>query len=462
MSSNLFSNKLALLFVGFGLFLLASCYVTKPERLKLTDQGITQLNNKLFQRYQVENNTKVDVLIRKLGLSLNQFLVYNPNIRLYIKKGQEIFVPIVDTTRTNDIGKFFGNGSSRNIAIFIPAQLESKSDLNYVKEAASNRLGLNYYAGSLFALDSLKKLGVKSRVKFFTIQKDTSKFRNSLKDPYLDSCQVILSFLKPNYNKVIRQLNNEKNYLMFFGADQGYEITDDSCNHCYYIYPDTKQLYEIGIEDLHKQYPRANFIIIANRKDKFQANLQDHINITLKSVYGRPGNLFDLDKIPDISPLSALFSTEENNIIINLESNVKNVSRMLDRLIALRDKLSFFMIWDENALPPGMQEKAKLAKLEVVVWYKAKLPADYKNFKGILKYQNVYKQGPGLASLIAIDAVNYIGSLYLGGGLKAFKTNRLPNSKGIVTNFEWNRPVNKAGLSNKTFIMEMFNDKSKK
>ena len=161
--------------------------ITKSEIIA-NDTDVDDVVTDQFSFYIVQAKEGYYRLTKKLGISKDSLIALNPILSEGIKLGMELKYPksklLKSEVSTFKLLDSMSNFKSQNITLMLPLMLNKiveNDTIDNLKEMlfknGNSSRSLDFYSGSLMAIDSMKRLGVSSRLRVF----DTRYNRRDLK-----------------------------------------------------------------------------------------------------------------------------------------------------------------------------------------------------------------------------------------------------------------------------------------
>ncbi|MEM9051104.1 MAG: LysM peptidoglycan-binding domain-containing protein [Bacteroidota bacterium] len=188
--------------------------------------------NDSFVVHQVQAGETLFSLSKQYGLTQDSLLTINPNLELGVKNGQYIVIPAYTTEfaeqreaeererRRTEMDIPFGKSEKYNIALMLPFELDANDSIENALMQGENlfiltEIALEYYRGTLLALDSLQKLGFNVDLHVYEMGDDIVAAGETLKKPELKDMDMIFGPMhKASLAMVSEMAIREKIYLV--------------------------------------------------------------------------------------------------------------------------------------------------------------------------------------------------------------------------------------------------------
>ncbi|WP_232623080.1 LysM peptidoglycan-binding domain-containing protein [Pareuzebyella sediminis] len=246
-------------------------------RIPQTKLDVGEVNTDNFNFYEVKPKQTIFSLTRKLGLSYEDLVALNPEVRDGLKAGMVLKLPkdqdgdfevrnalVLDKINLKDSITF---SNRPKLMFLLPFRLD-KLDLSDKAEVANiidKRNDLKYslglYSGALIALDSIADLGVSVDVKTFDNQLNLSRTKEILQSENLGTYSAIIGPLDLASLKetALRAKGNQVPIIEPIPVE-----SDLSLSNVYFTYTSEGLLRKHLLEYMKKKYLDQNVIIIAD------------------------------------------------------------------------------------------------------------------------------------------------------------------------------------------------------
>ena len=353
-----------------------------------------------------------------------------------------------------------------NVVLFAPIQL----DRNAIKESkrrsteerelyGPTKVGVDFYAGMLLAIDSLKQAGVSVNVKVFDTAKDSGVVRKILEKPELAEADLIIGpFYSFNVNLVAEFAKEHKIHLAI-PVSQGNKVLYKNPYVSKVVTSTTTKIK--GMADyIVKNYPDANIILVDSKKDKDKymfGVMKKQLTKGLTEHFGKPME----PKLSSVNSYSAgdihgKISKSQVNVVVacskdqgfatNFMTKVNGIKNSWDKYSAdikvfVLDDWEYFNSIDDLY-------KTKLNYHYVSNYH---IPYDSTHTRKFLKsFRTMHGYDPENMGFMGFDlAYNYIGALYAYGSGFSERV-ALLKSQGVHTKFDIEQVQEGSGFENQS------------
>jgi LysM repeat protein len=260
---------------------------SEVEKTKVEVVNSTSAKSIPLQLYIIKPKETIYSLSRQFDLSQEELINLNPELKNGVAEGMTIKIPnkqnaiqevekeYVDLTK-----KFKAGGSPKKLALLLPFNI-TKIDKDTVNSISARlnkdkflNLTLDFYAGALIAIDSVKKMGMNLEVKILDSNesKNNSKVSELIKDHNLKTMNAIIGpFYQGNAEKTA-ELLSEANVAVISPLSNDYNKS----------YPNLLQATPSAetVKNRMFQYMRSKnaslFAVIDPKKNSSRQYLADH------------------------------------------------------------------------------------------------------------------------------------------------------------------------------------------
>lgn len=400
-------------------------------------------------------------IARMYGLTQDELISQNPSIKTGLITGSIILIypkpssPVVsnqtyeqydEKPKSNSVeGCNFSDSFVRTtIKVSLILPLYSTKDDNQLK----SRTGLEFYAGCMLALDSLKKRGLQIELHVFDTQSDSLAMNKILKSKELAASDFVLG---PLHASEFRNVNNflSRNKTVCIAPLASSSALISGAPNAVKLIPDQKKLMEGLAEQVVKNYRNARYVFIRNSnvKDKDHTNaLASALATTLDTTQA---NFVSIAYSGVNDLLEKLDSDRENVLFFPSTAQVQvidaiarlNASRLGKRitLVGLNEWNSFENIEYEHLNNLNFTYAAP--------WYLNYTSREAKKFRSL--YRNEFKGEPGIYAFQGFDAMLY----FVEASAQMHTLNSecltvIPSYKGLCTEFKFKKENGSSGAQN--------------
>ena len=436
-------------------------------------------------------------ICQRYGTSYEQLYAFNPNAKNGLKVGEMLKVPKgnydateklrvthdnkLDISSTGFDPLYFDEpgvtpcskyvykpGTVFNVGVMLPLYISENASLSAKYNDEKDKLFyknskrfFEMYEGILLALQRLKIDGMSVNLYLYDTQKDAEEVKKIMRNPelknldliigpvYSSNIEVLSDFVKENKINLVTPLVKENDILKDNPFIYKVMPSDETRvkTTCDYL----SKLYDSSIVIIHGGTPKELEIIDIYRRKliKSFSSMENLNEISLKIIdynHGGSANLED-----------ALSLGYENIVLIPSEDEVF-VTKIIERLNGYTKKYDISLFG-----PPSWElfENIIITHLRNLNFkYTSPHYVDYNNWrvKSVTKqYREVYKTDPSIYALQGYDIMYYFGTALMKYG-KNFQfcldpTDRIPNSKGLIHDFEFSRYGKNGGFENSGVFM---------
>ena len=409
--------------------------------------------------HKVKHKETLYSISKIYDVEVEDIIKLNPETEISLKTNSEIKIPKKTTSGKNSIdsktefeksnqktdlnNKQYNNNKIFKIAFLMPLMLEQS------KVDASNEKFVDFYAGSLLAINEAKKRGISFEIHTFDTQKSEIKMGEILNNPDLKKVDLIIG---PAYSNQVAMIGdyariNKINTLIPFTS----KIYDIDTNP-FLLQFNPGMGYELKfMTDLLKSKYRKSKIIFAQLSD---VNASDDGYVFVSSLkeeltkLNRNYSVVEITNAESVDFVNNL-NSDENNLIIFNTVKFANINQFFAGLKVIGE--TFQLNYFSQIGWPDAGNNSKLKRFFIS-------PFSFNtNQNDLLKYKNSFENNfnwtssssiPGY-DLLGYDLTNYFISLYAQHGIDYVAgNNKLPNGEGIQSEFKFERFTKNSGFIN--------------
>lgn len=320
--------------------------IKENELLTQTSNQNSDLeNNKLKGIHIVQPQETLYSIARLYNIKVIDLIRLNPGLSTNLSVGSEINIPKSQSSSLNsennnsntDPTKFITENKTMKIAFLLPFFLDQD------KFDPSTERFLEFYAGSLIAIEDAKKHGISLEIYTFNTEKSEDKITEILSNPELKNMDLIVGPAFSNQVSVVADFakENKINTLIPFTS----KVPDiESNSYLFQFNPGTEAEVKYILELLKNKYKNANVIfaeipgvssndegnikfeslqkeLLKERKVFSTLKLTTSDNVDIKSVLSNKVKnilIFNTDKYVTTSPFINIFRTNSTNYDLTL------------------------------------------------------------------------------------------------------------------------------------------------
>ncbi|WP_309609069.1 LysM peptidoglycan-binding domain-containing protein [Flavobacterium sp.] len=357
--------------IGYNLLISGErpIIAAKPDVIIVETPKIIESPKQENILYTIKSKETLYSISTQFGVTQEELLALNPELKNGVQEGLIIKLPVKITIFEvkkpyKDLTKTFKTGTSKKLAMLLPFNI-AKLDQDTINSTKSRlkkdkflNMTLDFYAGALIAIDSVKKMGLNVDVTILDSDetKSTSNIASLIQQNSLKSFNAIIGpFYQNNAEKtaelmgstnvpVISPLSKDydKSYPNLFQATPSAEVIKNAM----FDFMREKNGNVIAVIDPKKMAIKQ--YILENQKDVAFADLTESGNLNVESLKLK----LSKDKINFV-----IMETERTNLILNTTNTLLNLLKDYQiRLVILQenDALDF----DEIAM-------SRLTKLQM-------------------------------------------------------------------------------------------------
>jgi len=422
-------------------------------------------------KHEVKPGETLFGIARKYGLTQEELVAQNPSLKTGLKTGITLNVnprpgapvPSKDSLKLikNDSYKITTSACElsesyvkRNITASLILPLYSTKEDSQIK----SRTGLEFYAGCIQALDSLKNLGLNIDLHVFDTQEDSLAMNRILKSNKISASDFILG---PLHASEFRQISNmlARNNTLAIAPLASSSALLSGAPHVAKLIPDQKKLMEGLIEQVVKNYGSARFIFIrnSNAKDK------DLTNILASALAGKidtTASNFVSVTYSGVNDLLEKLDSEKENVLFFPSTAQVQVIDAIARLNASRLGKRITLV--------GLNEWNNFENIEyehlnnLNFTYAAPWYIDYNTTEAKLfreRFRAEFKAEPGVFAFQGYDAMMYF--VLAAAKLNTLNSeclSKIPSYKSFCTEFKFKKENSTSGADNNHVYVLQLND----
>ena len=305
------------------------------EKTTNTIQGPVQSRCK--EMHKVKRRETIFSVSREYGISEQELINANPELKQGMKKGQFLCIPYPAATTVQPTQKEDPYAVPPSNSELFRKNKETPQKLSTIKAALllpfqEDKRMVEYYEGFLMAVDSLKRTGVSLDLYVYDSGKDISTLNTILAKNEMKSMNIIIG---PMHQNQIKPLSDfaEKNdiRLVIPFSQKGEEVFKNPA--IYQINTPQSYLYSEVYEHFTRQFPNANVIFIEpSSADKEKAEFISGLKQELKSK-GIP--MRTVSESATKETLKATLRSDKENIFIPTSGSNVLLIKVLPQLTLL-------------------------------------------------------------------------------------------------------------------------------
>ena len=287
--------------------------------------------------HKVKRKETIFSVSREYGISEQELIAANPELKKGMKKGQFLCIPYPAATTVQPTQKEDPYAIPPSNSELFRKSKETPQKLSTIKAALllpfqEDKRMVEYYEGFLMAVDSLKRTGISLDLYVYDCGKEVSTLNTILAKNEMKSMNIIFG---PMHQNQIKPLSDfaEKNdiRLVIPFSQKGEEVFNNPA--VYQINTPQSYLYSEVYEHFTRQFPNANVIFIEPASvDKEKAEFISGLKQELKSK-GIP--MRTVSESATKETLKAALRSDKENIFIPTSGNNVLLIKILPQLTLL-------------------------------------------------------------------------------------------------------------------------------
>ncbi|HKL40214.1 MAG TPA: LysM peptidoglycan-binding domain-containing protein, partial [Cryomorphaceae bacterium] len=206
--------------------------IPSAKSSKVQVKFLEPARNDSFIVHQVQSGETLYSLAKQYGISQDSLVIMNPDLSLGMKKDQYVVVPVYNEEflkkrserNTQELKKEWdiptGKETVYDLALMLPFELDLNDSLDEALMQGEDlyiltEIALEYYRGTLMALDSLAKMGLNANLHVYEVGEDVINTRETLKRSEIQDMDLIFGPMhKASLAMVSEMAMDEKIYLV--------------------------------------------------------------------------------------------------------------------------------------------------------------------------------------------------------------------------------------------------------
>jgi LysM repeat protein len=447
---------------------------------KTTPTGtMTAVTPGQFDQYTVLQGETLYGISKKLNLSQDDLIKWNPELKNGIKQGQIIKIPAAKTTAVNTTSPTVVNTvqdtvvfskpkkTSYTIGLFLPFSLPEAELINIDELArakasfpATQNLAIDFYSGFKTAVDSLVSKDFEVNVHLFDTQdRDSVKIDGICKTTDFKNLDIIFGPLYGNSFKQVAAYAKVYNIPIVSPVIQQNKILYNNA----LISKVTPSLYTLieGLADYCVDSLAASSnIIIVNTTAKDQPYIK-----TFKGEYN--DRLLSIGKtakdsiveVKGIAGVKAAFVPGKKNVVVLLTNNPVYLQDFITQLYVFSDKKDIVMMGFSSVANIDNLDQEYLNKLQF--HFATNDHTDLTNpltLQLAKRYQEYFSADPSEYYFSGFDIAAYYLSNLKAQGPAFFMGLDKAKAEGVSTGFKFYRPDESTGFENKAMSIYKYSN----
>lgn len=311
---------------------------TQPPVEQTAIQGPVQSRCK--DMHKVKRKETIFSISREYGISEQELIAANPELKEGMKKGQYLCIPYpnavtLEPTQKEDLNVI----PPSNSELFNKIK-EAPEEISTIKAALilpfhEEKRMVEYYEGFLMAIDSLKRTGTSIDLYVYESGKDASAINNILSKKEMQKMNIIFGPMHQQHIKPLSDFAQKNNIRLVIPFSQNSEEVFNNPS-IYQINTPQSYLYSKVYEHFTRQFPNAHVIFIEpTSPDKDKAEFIKGLKQELKSKGISMNSVSENDTKETLK--AALRSDKENIFIPTSGSNVLLIKALPQLTMLVRE-----------------------------------------------------------------------------------------------------------------------------
>ncbi len=431
----------------------------------------TPADEKSALKHEVKAGETIFGIAKKYGLSQEELIAQNPDLKAGLKTG--IFLTIHPKPGKPTSAKEHANEEAseppdaktvakaceisasfvkNNIAVSLILPLYSTKDDSQIK----SRTGLEFYAGCMLAIDSLKNSGLNIDLHVFDTQSDSLAMNRILKSDELLKSDFILGPLHASEFRQVSNVVSKKNILTVAPLASSSALITGAPQAAKLI-PDQKRLVDGLVHQVLLNYKNARFVLIrnSNAKDK---EITEFMASALAARMDTNSSSYVNVAYTGVNDLLSKLDNDKENILFFPSTAQVQVIDAIARLNALRNGKRITLV--------GLNEWNNFENIEyehlnnlnftyAAPWYVNYNTVSAKKFRR--RYREEFKGEPGVYAFQGFDAMHFfVEAAARSKDLNAECLTDYPLYKGFCADFKFTKEnANSGAENNRVFVLQL-------
>ncbi|HBK82003.1 MAG TPA: hypothetical protein DDZ41_00130, partial [Flavobacterium sp.] len=317
--------------------------------IKNNNSSNKEITSPLAAQYTLLPDDTLYGVSKKFNVSQLQILELNPILKEGFKEGLTILVPDqksipreLNATKSSLVSK--RSDLEKKLVLLLPFNipmiendsLKSTSDFLKSKEGKLTNIALDYYAGSLIAIDSARKIGFPN-LKIKIIDFESRKNSNNLKDILQkNDFSDVDAVIGPFTNSQVEQTAQELQKYNIPVISPLSSTNGKAYSNVYYARPTDELMHEVLFDHFKKNNGNVIGIFSQNKQSNKELSLAQYPDLKLVSLSNKGG-------ITTESIISLLKPNKKNYVILDTEK-VSLILNTTNVLLSLKSKYDIQLV----------------------------------------------------------------------------------------------------------------------
>lgn len=305
-----------------------------PTKHAVQEKSETPIKDESYKIHVVKSKETLYGISKSNKTTVEEITRLNPQVDAGLKVGMELKIPLAKKSKKNDekTEDVIKEGpveevkvKEEEIVISKPCKKASEKDkskvyhvallLPFYSNSADNfnskaKIGIDFYQGVKYALDSLKKQGVYVKLHVFDTQNDSSIVKSIINKGSLDDMQLIIGPLYSNMYMTVAEYANKKKIPSVNPFVQS-DITIRNNKYSIKATPDNVTMASKVAKYVKEKYANHQVLFLSNSSERDQ-----EYTTLLKDALLESGVMFNPIKYVSFSEVVENLSESKENLII--------------------------------------------------------------------------------------------------------------------------------------------------
>jgi LysM repeat protein len=273
---------------------------TKPIVTEIKPEVVFETPRKDENTYIIKPKETLYSIANQLGVTQEELIALNPELKEGVQEGATIKIPaktaaIPQKKALRDLAQTFKSNGNKKIALLLPFNI-AKLDQDTINSTKSRlkkdkflNMTLDFYAGALIAIDSVKKMGMNADIKILDSDetKSTSNVSNLISSQNLKSMDAIIGPFYQNNVEKTADLLSESNVPVISPLSKDY---DKSYRNLYQTMPTNEDIKNAMFDFMREKNGNMIAIVDPKKLSVKQFVLENHKDVAF-AEYSESGTI---------------------------------------------------------------------------------------------------------------------------------------------------------------------------
>ncbi len=444
-----------------------------------------------FRYHWVENGETFFSIAKKYQLSQDEISTNNPAVASNLKAGVLLKLPKTSAVAQTEIEfepdektnkgdvtsviKYVNNpceqfnytGQKLKVALLLPLFANQNQNMTIsgneadktIKYYQNSKLFIEYYEGTLLALDSLRKLGISIDLHVFDTQNNVTKVKEIANLPIFSEMDLIIG---PIFSTNIKALATE-----IAGKNINIVSPLDSKDSLVYSIPN---LFQVNSSEDLRFYRTMDYInkinnaniIFVHGENQAEAQLVEDLKKYLKTLNDTLTlQQINFRKSSEVYKLQTLLDRNKTNVVVCTSTEEVLVTNLLNRLMTVADRYLISVF--------GSRRWETFSNMDLLYYSQLNIHYHSNTFfdnqtdaanEFINKFDNIYGYQPSEYALHGFDVMFYFGNILkkYGKNFNACLENEKEEIDGLHTGFLFKKLNTTSGYENHSVYIVRYNE----